>query len=186
MSTIAEKGVQEARVTSVVRRLLRHASPEVLAEPDEISVLARLLEAETLTRYVEMDDPLRGARIRGLRMRQKLLEAAGGGLRPADVSALLGISTSGVTKRRTRGQILAVDLPGGDWVYPQIQFTGDGVLAGLGEVLDAFHPDTESWTQLNVLMGPVEGRDAANAFELLEVGDVDAAVHIAATYGSGG
>jgi hypothetical protein len=181
----SDRKAQEARLTSVVRRLFRHASPEILAEPDEISVLASLLEKEWLVTSVEMDDPLRGARIRGLRMRQELLKAAGGGLRPSDVSELLGITTSGVTKKRSRNQILAVDLPGGDWVYPQVQFSTSGIIEGLGDVLAAFHPATEPWTRLNVLMGSVEGYDAANVFELLQAGEVQEAINIAATYGSG-
>jgi hypothetical protein len=132
-----------------------------------------------------MDDPLRGARIRGLTMRQELLRATGRGLRPSDVAGLLGITTSGVTKKRTRNQILAVDLASGDRLYPQVQFSASGIIEGLDDVLAAFHPETEPWTRLNVLMGPVESHDAGNVFDLLRAGELDEAVNIAATWGSG-
>jgi hypothetical protein len=81
-----------------------------------------------------------------------------------------------------RGTLLAIPLPTGEHVFPACQFTEAGVLGGMGAFLAAFH-EASPWTKLSVLLAPSRRHGGQSALELLEAGEVDAAVGIAARHG---
>lgn len=176
------------RFHQVVDHLARTADPstieEVLGMADAVSGLSVALERVATMEAGAMRDPLAGARVRGIAARERLIERAGGALRLGEVAEQLGVSPQAITGRRTRGSILAVPLPNGEWVYPACQFTAQGLVPGLGAVLHEFR-DVAPWTQLAVLLAPSESL-GRSAVELLNAGEVDAARSIAATYGEQG
>lgn len=157
---------------------------EVLGMADALSGLTVALEQASVMKAA-VRDPLASARTRGIGARERLIERAGGVLRLGEAAERLGVSPQAVTGRRTRGTILAVPMPNGEWVYPACQFGEDGLIEGLGAFLQEFR-DVSPWTRLSVLLAPSPRHGGKSALELLRDGDVDAARSIAATYGEQG
>lgn len=183
----AEARMREAFETRL-RSIIHH-----VAQNAEISVIANVLAeasslgavAETLSQALALDpprDPLAAARARGVAARERLLKKAGGTLRVSEVAAMLGVTRAAIHARRMRGTLLAVPLPNGEQVFPACQFTEAGVPSGMGAFLAAFH-DASPWTKLSVLLAPSRRHEGRSALELLEAGEVDAAVGIAARHG---
>ena len=176
------------RLHEVVDRLAESADAETvertLAMADGVSALSVVLERAAVAEAA-LRDPLAAARARGIGAREALIEKAGGVLRLADAAERLGVSPQAVTGRRTRGTILAVPMPNGEWVYPACQFTDEGLLPDLGAFLAAFQ-DVSPWTQLRVLLAPSRRYGGRSALELLRARERDAARGIAATYGEQG
>ena len=177
------------RLSSWIERAGRSTDPETLAliasEPDEVTGIVKLLERFLVESASEASDPLRRARLRGVRARAELIAAAGGVLRLKEAAERLGVSPQAVTGRRQRGTILAVELPNGEAAYPVIQFGESGLLDGLPRVLAAFDGEPPGWTRLNVLLGPSKKFEGKSAFDLLMDGRVDDAAEVAASYGRG-
>lgn len=177
-----------SRLHEVVDHLARTADPstiaEVLAMADPLSGLSVALERATVMEAA-VRDPLATARARGIAARERLIEQAGGVLRLGETADRLGVSPQAITGRRTRGTILAVPMPNGEWVYPACQFTDEGLVPGLGSFLHAFQ-DVSPWSQLAVLLAPSARHGGRSALELLLAGERDAARSIAATYGEQG
>jgi hypothetical protein len=174
----------EERMQQVVEDVARRAEIGViataLAEPGSLSALANVL-----THAAELNpprDPLAAARARGAAARERLLDKAGGTLRVSEAAELLGVSRAAVNARRVRGTLLAVPLANGEHVYPVCQFAEEGVPAGLGRFLSAFHA-AGAWTQLSVLLAPSVRHGGRNALDLLKAGEVDEAVGIARRHG---
>jgi hypothetical protein len=174
----------ESRLQQVVHDVARRAEigviAEVLAQPGSLSALASVLaHAAELSPPA---DPLAAARARGVVARERLLRKAGGFLRVSEAAERMGVTRTAINARRTRGTLLAVPLPNGEHVYPACQFTDAGVPAGLGRFLAAFE-EAGPWTQLSVLLASSERHGGRSALELLEQGEVDAAVGIARRHG---
>lgn len=177
-----------ARYHEVVEYLASHADPETLVAAlrvaDPYSGLSIALERAAAMQGVR--DPLAAARARGVAARERLVHRAGGLLRVSEARERLGVSsTQAVQARRSRGTILAVPAPSGEWMYPACQFTEDGLVRGLDRFLAAFD-DVSPWTQLTVLLAGSERFGGRSALELLQAGEVDAARSIAGSYGEQG
>ena len=82
-------------------------------------------------------DPFARARVRGLRRRDELLAAEGGTLTTEEVAKLLDLTPQAVHKRRNTGKLLALVLGRRGLRFPAWQFSDDGVLPGLEDVLAA-------------------------------------------------
>lgn len=92
-------------------------------------------EAEMLVLLTE--GMIRGGRARG---RSQWAGMLGPVVKPGVASALLGISTTALDKRRDTGAVLGVQTENRRWVYPLVQFRagrhgGAEVVPGLREVL---------------------------------------------------
>lgn len=177
-----------SRLHEVVDHLARTAEGstvvEVLEMADALSGLTVALERAAVS-DAGVRDPLAAARVRGIDARQQLIERAGGVLRLSDAAERLGVTPQAVTGRRTRGTILAVAMPNGEWVYPGCQFGENGLVPGIGAVLAEFS-DVSPWTQLAVLLASSDRYGGRSALDLLVAGGLDAARSIAATYGEQG
>jgi hypothetical protein len=176
------------RMHEVVEQLTESADPstihETLGMASGLSALTVAIERATV-QGASLRDPLSAARTRGIGSREALIDKAGGLLRLAEAAEKLGITTQAVSGRRNRGTILAVPMPNGEWVYPVCQFTDHGLIPGLGDVLGAFR-DITHWTQLRVLLARSERFGGQTALDLLQNGNKNAALSIAATYGEQG
>jgi hypothetical protein len=127
-------------------------------------------------------EELAASRIEGLIYRRELLERAGGVLGGVEAGRLLGLTRAAVDKQRRRGQLLAVDIGRPGWCYPAFQFTGDGTLAGLAEVLEALRlPD--GWAVLAFFLEEAEELGGRTPAEALAAGDLEAVVGVASLYG---
>jgi hypothetical protein len=119
---------------------------------------------------------------RGTAVKLELLTSAGGGLTSSQVSSALGITRQAVDKRRLRRALLAVPNGSGEYVYPACQFTSDGVIPGLEDVLRAFQIRSP-WTQLSVLIASAPALAGKSLIDALKSGAIERAVAIAASFG---
>jgi hypothetical protein len=127
-------------------------------------------------------DPLAEAMARGVIVKQELLRSAQGGLTSSQAAAALGISRQAVDKRRSRHALLAVPAGSGEYLYPACQFTPDGVIPGLEEVLRAFQIES-AWTQLAVLLAPAPALQGKSVLDALRAGEVSRAAGVVASFG---
>ena len=160
-----------------------HAS-NVTAKPHSSSLaqaIAALTSPELLAELAQID-PLAGARLRGMIVKQDLLSSDGQPLKSEEVAQLLGISRQAVDKRRSKGQLLAVSLGRRGYFYPVWQFRDGAVLTGLDRILSAL-AKFDGWTQLMFMKTGDLRLDDRTPLECLVAGDIDAVVNAAACYG---
>ena len=166
------------------------ASPQALATAlaagSSVGGLAILLN-EMIGGAIQVGsvDPLAKAVARGAARKEALLAEAGGSLGVTDVASLLGISRQAVEKRRKSHGLLAVPSGTGDYRYPIIQFSDDGVLPGLSDVLRAFPDDVSPWTRLDMLLSRPD-RLSTRLIDAVRAGRIEDAVRVAATYAEHG
>lgn len=175
------------RSVKMLERLSSSASSEALksalSSPTDIGGVTTLLsDLAPLAIDLSAVDPFVEAMARGAAIKQELLTSGGGGLTSSQVSNALGITRQAVDKRRIRHALLAVPNGSGEYVYPACQFTRDGVVAGLEEVLRAFQIRSP-WSQLSVLLAPAPALGGKTIVEALKSGAIKKAVAIAASFG---
>jgi hypothetical protein len=98
------------------------------------------------------------------------------------VASALGITRQAVDKRRVRRALLAVPSGSGEHVYPACQFSADGVIPGLEDVLRAFRVGSP-WTQLSVILEPSPALSGKTIVEALKAGAVEKAIALAESFG---
>jgi hypothetical protein len=174
----------------MLERVSSSASSEALesalSAPTDIGGVATLLSnLAPLAMEVPALDPFVEAMARGAAIKQQLLTSAGGGLTSGQVAHALSITRQAVDKRRSRHGLLAVPNGSGEYVYPACQFTADGPIPGIEEVLRAFRVQSP-WTQLSVLLAPAPSLSGKTIIEAVKSGAVEKAVTIAASFGEQG
>ena len=176
-----------ARSVKMLERVSFSASSEALksalSSPTDVGGVASLLsDLAPLGADLSAVDPFVEAMARGAAIKRELLTSGGGGLTSSQVSSALGITRQAVDKRRNRHALLAVPDGSGDYVYPACQFTSDGVITGLEEVLRAFQIQSP-WTQLSVLLASAPALGGKTTLEALKSGAIERAIAIAASFG---
>ena len=175
------------RSVKMLERVSSSASSEALksalSSPTDVGGVASLLsDLAPLGVDLSAVDPFLEAMARGAAIKQELLTSGGGGLSSSQVSSALGITRQAVDKRRSRRALLAVPNGSGDYVYPACQFTSDGVITGLEEVLRSFQIQSP-WTLLSVLLASAPGLGGKTILETLKSGAIERATAIAASFG---
>jgi hypothetical protein len=159
------------------------ALKSALSSPTDVGGVASLLsDLAPLGVDLSAVDPFMEAMARGAAIKQELLTSGGGGLTSSQVSSALGITRQAVDKRRNRRALLAVPNGSGEYVYPACQFTSDGVIAGLEEVLRAFQIRSP-WTQLSMLLASAPALGGKTMLEALKSGAIERVIAIAASFG---
>lgn len=145
-----------ARALAALEDLASHLDAPtmgLLAEPASgYGVLLGALEQPRAIEALRKEDPFAAARVRGLRMREEMLNAEGGVLGASEMAARLHITRQAVDKRRRAGKLLAVELGRRRWLYPAWQVADGQVLAGLEDVLSDLSQH-DSWMQLAFFLG---------------------------------
>ena len=175
------------RSVKMLERVSSSASSEALqsalSSPTDLGGVASLLsDLAPLDVDLSGVDPFMEAVARGAAIKRQLLTSAGGGLTSSQVAGALGITRQAVDKRRTRHALLAVPNGSGEYVYPACQFTADGVMPGLEDVLRAFQIKNP-WTQLSVLLASAPSLGGKTVLEVLKAGDIDRVVDIVSSFG---
>ena len=175
------------RSVKMLERVSSSASSEALksalSSPTDVGGVASLLsDLAPLGVDLSVVDPFMEAMARGAAIKHELLTGSGGGLTSSQVSSALGITRQAVDKRRSRRALLAVPNGSGEYVYPACQFTSDGVIPGLEEVLRAFQIRSP-WTQLSVLLASAPALGGKTILEALKSGATERAIAIAASFG---
>jgi len=173
--------------TPLLERLADRAPTDALkralAQPTALGSLAHLLsDLAPLGVDIRALDPLAEAMARGAAIKRELIQKAGGAWRANRVAEALGITRQAVDKRRRRGKLLAVPSGTGDYLYPRLQFTPEGVLPGLDRSLSAFRV-ANPWTQLSALLARSTRLRGKTILQVLQNGNIDAAVSAARTVG---
>lgn len=175
------------RSVKMLERVSSSASSEALksalSSPTDVGGVASLLsDLAPLGVDLSAVDPFVEAMARGAAIKRELLTGGGGGLTSSQVARALSITRQAVDKRRSRRALLAVPNGSGEYVYPACQFTSDGVINGLEEVLRAFRIRSP-WTQLSVLLASAPALGGKTLLEALKSGALEKAIAIAASFG---
>jgi hypothetical protein len=160
-------------------------SAAILASPTDQEVLLDLVAHSPRTQSDVLDDPLLEAKLRGATMREEILSAEGGVWNATDVGKHLHISRQAVDRRRANGRLLALPIGARSYAYPRWQFTDDGVLPGLTDVLQSFTLPG-AWTRAAFFLSPNSYLNGATPLGELRRGNVDAVSHAAARFGEQG
>jgi hypothetical protein len=174
----------------MLERVSLAASPEALksalSAPTDLGGVASLLsDLAPLGLDLSSVDPFVEAVAYGAAVKRELLASGGGGLTSSQVANALGITRQAVDKRRSRGALLAVPNGSGEYLYPACQFTSEGVIPGMAEVLQAFAM-RNPWTQLSVLLAPTPALNNQSVLDTLKAGEVSKASAVAAALGEQG
>lgn len=159
------------RMRNWTRQLASSAPSSVLAEaltqPNARSTMVHVL---TVVPPSAEESEVRRLRERALErallVREQLREAAGGFRSTTWVAEHLEIRRQSVDKRRREGKLLAVETPRG-FEFPACQFTADGTVPGLEDVLAAMSAGS-FWETLGGLVTPapaLEGRTVIQALQ---------------------
>lgn len=108
---------------------------------------------------------------RALAVREQLRREAGGFYDTAWVARHLGVRRQSVDKRRKEGSLLALESVQG-FEFPACQFTADGTVAGLKEVLNALGIGN-FWETLAGLVTPAPALDGRSVLQALEAARTD-------------
>lgn len=185
--------LEEAILTRLARILgqaIAQAPTATLAAaasaPTDLSAASAFLAEMAPAIATEQDDPLASALLRGVQLKEELLQAAGGTSSAQEVAQLLGVTRQAIDKRRRTGALLAVDSASGDWRYPLAQFQADGrPLEGLERVLRAFTVSSP-WMQLDILTAIDPELGDRSAFEALRAGEIEDVVRLVSAFGEHG
>jgi hypothetical protein len=175
------------RSVKMLERVCSSASSEALksalSSPTDVGGVASLLsDLAPLGVDLSAVDPFMEAMARGAAIKRELLIGSGGSLSSSQVANALGITRQAVDKRRSRHALLAVSNGSGEYVYPACQFTSDGVIPGLEQVLRAFLIRSP-WTQLSVLLASAPALGGKTMLEVLKLGEIERAIAIAGSFG---
>jgi nucleoid DNA-binding protein len=122
------------------------------------------------------------ALLRGKEICENDLKATAGSYTLEDVETLLGISRQAIDKKVRDDALLAVPGPHRRRRYPVVQFTADGILPGLRDVLKSL-PSANGWFRLNFLINPDSHLGGRRPVDLLKEDRVDPVVRAAKAIG---
>jgi hypothetical protein len=162
--------------------LLQVLQPDKNDQSNEFDRLITVLTKPEILIKLSASDPLTGARLRGLQVKQNLLTDDGQPLNSAAVAEILGISRQAVDKRRKSGKLLAVSLGKRGYFYPVFQFGNGELLTGLEEILEVL-AKFDPWTQLMFLKTGDLRLGNRTPLECLIDGEVFAVIEAANCYG---
>jgi nucleoid DNA-binding protein len=146
---------------------------------------ARNLAAEIAHEPAEsayQPSPRAQALLRGKEICESDLRDSGGAFTWQEVKKLLGISRQAIDKKVRADALLAVPGPHGRRQYPVAQFTGDGILLGLEDVLKSL-PSANGWFRLNFLVRPDARLGGRRPIDLLKESKIDPVVVAAKAVG---
>jgi hypothetical protein len=186
-----ETEVKAVFLTRGIRALIQlTSSPEIVKSASASTDYELLLSALSFPESLELlqkDDPLVEAKLRGLRIKQELLEAEGGCISVVEAAAILGISRQGVDKRRRNGQLIGIPKGKSKYLYPRWQFdeVKNTTITGLESVLGHLK-NFDPWMQLSFILNPHLGLDDQTPLSLLLAGNLEPVMAIAISFGKHG
>jgi hypothetical protein len=180
------KGAFLARALNAVARLSTQLDDVALgraagAASDYAVLVDALAQPEAISDIGE-DEPFERARLRGLRIRERMLRERGGTLTVEQAAQLLAITRQGVDKRRRSGRLLALSTGRRGYAYPAWQFRSGSVLPGFERVLKELAVQ-DPWMQAGFFLSTAASLDGVTPLEALERGDIDGVCRAARAYG---
>jgi hypothetical protein len=158
---------------------------EATAAPTDYLVIVNALSSSSLASQSAGDDPLAEAKLRGLKRKQELVEAAGGVFSSERVAELLGITRQAVDKRRAQNQLVALTQGRRGYGYPAFQFADGKTTEGLEEVLKALKA-FDPWMQLAFFVTPNDRLGGSTPTQALRASHRSDVLRAARSYGEQG
>jgi nucleoid DNA-binding protein len=122
------------------------------------------------------------ALLRGKEISEKDLKESGGSFTLQDVETLLGISRQAIDRKVQDDALLAIPGPHGRRRYPAVQFTNDGTVTGLQNVLKSL-PSANGWFRLNFLVTPDSHLAGRRPIDVLKEGNIESVLTAARALG---
>ena len=146
----------------------------------ELEPIVKALEQPAIIEQLRRDNPLLPARLRGIRAKQRVLQAEGGVVSGQEFADLVGVSRQAVDKRRRNGTLIGLALGKKGYVYPVWQAeVGLGGLKPVFAALSEYGP----WTQVVFMLTPNSWLGGETPLNLLRQGDTEIVIAAAKMYG---
>lgn len=146
----------------------------------DLTTILEALQQPAIVEQLQRDNPLLPARLRGIRAKQRLLQAEGGVVSGQEFADLVGVSRQAIDKRRRNGTLIGLALGKRGYVYPVWQAE-----VGLGGLKPVFAELSEygPWTQAVFMLTPNSWLGGETPLDLLRQGDTEAVTAAARMYG---
>ncbi|MEM8723637.1 MAG: hypothetical protein AAGE84_30890 [Cyanobacteria bacterium P01_G01_bin.39] len=155
---------------------------DITAADSNYEVLLAALQTPEALSLLTKRDPLAKAKLRGLKLKQQLVEAEGGCANSKKVAEIIGISRQAVNKRRQEGKLIGLSRGKGKYIYPLWQFTDTGkTLTGLEVVLEKLS-GVDPWMQLSFFLNPNLRLENKTPLEMLRMGEIEPVVDSAVVF----
>jgi hypothetical protein len=196
---VAERGADTMRIRTrsgddaLARVLTATANAYSAIPPDARARLLRGSDAEVLATLADTaasssrSDAFATAKLRGIQVREKLIQAAGGLLDTKGVAEQLGVTPQAIHKQQKEAKLLAVPL-GNRLQFPAFQFDESGApMGGLSAVVRSLAQRSISpWAQLRFLAGHSARLGNRTPIEALRAGELDRVLRAAEAFGEHG
>ncbi len=155
---------------------------DVSSAPSNYEVLLAALSTPTALALLGLSNPLAQAQIRGLKLKQQLIETEGGCTDTSTIAKLLRITPQAVNKRRREEKLIGLSMGKGKYIYPLWQFTEGGeTLSGLETVLNELK-GVDSWTQIAFFLNESDRLQGKTPLSVLREGNVSSVVTCAIAF----
>lgn len=177
------------RSLSLTRRAMEHVSPgtlgEAVAASTDQEAMLRILEAPEMAAPAVDAATIDAARAAGIEARDELLNAQGGSWPVERVAKYLGLTRQAVDKRRKANKLIGLAVGRHGYLYPSWQFSRNGTVPGLEDVLGVLHRH-DPWSQVIFMLSPNDRLDGMTPLEVLRKGQTDEVKIAAALFGEHG
>lgn len=184
ISKIIKLGEREplkaAFLTRAIEGLIKIADSSSLVDLTSVNsnyevLLAALQTPEALS-LLTKSDPLAMAKLRGLKLKQQLIEAEKGCGNSEEIAQMLGVSRQAINQRRQRGKLIGLPRGKGKYLYPLWQFTDTGkTIKGLETVLSQLQR-LDPWMQITFFLNPNVRLENKTPLEMLRREKVESVV----------
>lgn len=188
ISKIIKAGDREplkaAFLTRVIEGLISIADSsnlvDITSANSNYEVLLAALQTPEALSLLTKSDPLALAKLRGLKLKQQLIEAEGGCGNSEEIAEILGVSRQAINQRRQRGKLIGLPRGKGKYLYPLWQFTDTGkTLRGLETVLEQLQ-EFDPWMQITFFLNPNVRLENKTPLEMLRMEKVEPVIISAA------
>ena len=183
------RNVAAKRSWRALHRILESATPDnvedVASQSSDLAVVVRALEQPEAIDTLKQEDPFAGARLRGVRERERLLSEEGGTWTVEEVAKHLHLTRQTVNLRRKQGGLLGLDAGRHGFRYPAWQFARSGTIKGLEETLAALK-HLDPWMQQVFMLGGNARLKEKRPIDVLRAGDISAVVKAGSSFGEHG
>ncbi len=167
-------------LTRVIEGLIEIADSsnlvDITSADSNYEVLLAALQTPEALSLLTKRDPLAKAKLRGLKLKQQLIEAEGGYGNSEEIAEMLGVSRQAINQRRQRGKLIGLSRGKGKYIYPLWQFTDTGkTILGLEAVLEKLS-EVDPWTQVTFFLNPNVRLENNTPLEMLRIGEVETVI----------
>ena len=177
------------RVLSLTWQAMERVPSRTLVEAASASsdqqALLRILEAPEMALPDADVTSIEAARARGIEARDQLIKAEGGSWAVQRVAKYLGLTRQAVDKRRKANKLIGLALGRHGYLYPSWQFSKNGTVPGLEDVLLELRRH-DPWAQVIFMLSPNDRLDGTPPLRALREGRIDGVKMAASLFGEHG